>query len=121
MLLTAAILSCVVVRAQDAFVRKSDKPNVLIKVAACSVSSVRDKSIKFDCTAKAAEACNGKAKCELPIGANLTDNRDIDPVGPPSVRRLGKIVAVSYKCGDITARRGPYEQNDNATLTLDCQ
>lgn len=120
-LLAASILFCVVVRAQDAFVRKSDKPDVLIKVATCSVSSVRDKSIRFDCTPKAAEACDGKAKCELPIGVNLTDGRDIDPVGPLSVRRLGKVVAVTYKCGSTTARRGPYHQSDNATLLLDCQ
>lgn len=107
------------VRAQDAFVQGL-KTSGSIKVTSCVVSSVRDKSIHHDCTSKAATLCNGSQYCELPIGLNLTDGRDIDPVGVPMVRRLGKNVDVEFQCGKTTEKRGPNPQNNNATLILSC-
>ena len=103
----------------DAFVQ-GQKSNASIKVTACVVSSVRDKSIHQDCTSKASKLCDGTQYCELPIGVNLTDGRDIDPVGVPMVRRLGKVVDVEFQCGKTTEKRGPNPQNNNATLILSC-
>ena len=105
--------------AQDAFVQGS-KATSNIKITSCMVSSVRDKSIQHDCTGIAASQCNGKDNCELPIGFNLTDGKDIDPVGVPMVRRLGKLVDIEYLCGDHKEKRGPNPQNNNATLSLAC-
>jgi hypothetical protein len=107
------------VRAQDAFVQ-GQGTSENIKVTACMVSSVRDKSIHQDCTNEASKSCNGKPRCELPIGLNLTEGKDIDPVGVPSVRRLGKMVTVQFQCGKAIEKRGPNPQNDNATLILAC-
>ena len=107
------------VRAQDAFVQGL-KSSGSIKVTSCVVSSVRDKSIHQDCTSKASSVCDGSQYCELPIGFNLTDGRDIDPVGVPMVRRLGKVVDVKFQCGKTTETRGPNPQNNNATLILSC-
>lgn len=107
------------VRAQDAFVQGL-KTNDSIKVTSCVVFSVRDNSIRQDCTSKASTLCDGSQYCELPIGLNLTDGRDIDPVGVPMVRRLGKNVDVEFQCGKTTEKRGPNPQNNNATLILSC-
>ena len=84
-----------------------------IRISACSVYSTRDESRKVDCTAVAAKACDGQAICDLPIGVNLTDGRDIDS-------RSFKKAKVTYVCGQLVRTRGPYPQNDNATLTLTC-
>jgi len=117
--LVAQILGVSSVRAQDAFVQ-GQSTGLYIKVTSCVVSSVRDKSIQQDCTANASKFCDGVPRCELPIGLNLTDGRDIDPVGVPTVRRLGKVVVVEFQCGKTTERRGPNPQNNNATLILAC-
>jgi hypothetical protein len=107
------------VSAQDAFVLgpKNAPP---IKISSCVVYSLRDKSIRQDCTTKAASVCDGSHWCELPIGFNLTDGKDIDPVGVPMVRRLGKVVNVEFRCGASLEKRGPNPQNNNATLILSC-
>jgi len=105
--------------AQDAFVQGLKTPNS-IQVTACVVYSVRDTSIQHSCMSKASTLCNGKQYCELPIGFNLTDGEDIDPVGVPMERRLGKNVDVEFQCGKITEKRGPNPQNNNATLILSC-
>lgn len=117
--LTALLVGVAAVQAQDAFVQNHG-PTLNIKVTSCVVSSVRDKWIHHDCTGEASKSCDGTPRCELPIGLNLTDGRDIDPVGVPMVRRLGKVVTVEFQCGDTTERRGPNPQNDNATLLLAC-
>jgi hypothetical protein len=80
LLVVGLLVGVASVRAQDAFVQ-GQKSNASIKVTACVVSSVRDKSIHQDCTSKASKLCDGTQYCELPIGVNLTDGRDIDPVG----------------------------------------
>jgi len=107
------------VRGQDAFVQ-GQSTNEHIKVTSCIVSSVRDKSIQQDCTSEASKACDGMPRCELPIGLNLTDGKDIDPVGVPMARRLGKVVIVEFACGKAIEKRGPNPQNNNATLILAC-
>ena len=106
------------IHAQDAFVQ--EKSSGIIKVTACTVASVRDKSIHQDCTGTASKVCDGNQRCELPIGLNLTDGKDIDPVGLPMTRRLGKVVIVEFQCGKTTQKRGPNPQNNNATLILAC-
>ena len=116
---TALLVGVASVRAQDAFVQ-GQKSSDSIKITSCVVSSVRDKSIHQDCTSTASKLCNGSQYCELPIGFNLTEGRDIDPVGVPMVRRLGKVVDVEFQCGKATERRGPNPQNNNATLILSC-
>jgi hypothetical protein len=117
--LVALLVDVSLVKAQDAFVQ-SQSTSQTIKVTSCVVSSVRDKSIQQDCTSKASKACDGTPSCELPIGLNLTDGKDIDPVGVPMARRLGKVVVVQCQCGKTIEKRGPNPQNNNATLVLAC-
>jgi hypothetical protein len=119
LVIAGLLVSVASVRAQDAFVQ-GPKTSLVIKVTSCVVFSVRDKSIRHDCTSKASSLCDGSQYCELPIGFNLTDGRDIDPVGVPMVRRLGKNVDVEFQCGKTTEKRGPNPQNNNATLILSC-
>jgi len=122
-LLLSAVMMLLVdvslVKAQDAFVQ-GQSTDQKIKVTSCVVSSVRDKSIQQDCTSTASKACDGMPWCELPIGLNLTDGKDIDPVGLPMTRRLGKVVIIQFECGKTAERRGPNPQNNNATLILAC-
>lgn len=88
-----------------------------IKVASCTVSSTRNPTKTYDCSPKVAKACNGQVECEIQIGDNLTDGKDVDPVsGFPD-----KIVTIKYDCGDAKPKqRGPYPQNNHASLFLEC-
>jgi len=88
-----------------------------IKIASCTVSSTRDPGNAYDCSAEAAKDCNGRGECEIPIGYNLTAGKDIEP----GSGLTGKRVTIKYDCGDAKWRqRGPYYQNDHATLILEC-
>jgi len=118
--LAALLLGVTSAQAQvDAFVQNQG-PAIKIKVTSCVVSSVRDKAIRRDCTKSVSKLCDNTTRCELPIGLNLTDGEDIDPVGVPMVRRLGKVVTVVFQCGSTTEKRGPNLQNNNAALILAC-
>lgn len=95
----------------------SDPP--AINIQSCSVRATGNTDKTYDCSAEVAEACNGQPGCELQIGYNLTAGKDIDPGSGFE----GKLVTVVYNCGaasPVSRQRGPYNQNDHATLLLDC-
>ena len=88
-----------------------------IEIKSCLVSASADKT--YDCKAeatKAVERCNGSAQCEIQIGYNLTSGKDIDP----GSGYFGKQVTITYMCGETPQQRGPYYQDDHASLVLEC-
>lgn len=88
-----------------------------IRISSCTVRPANTALQVFDCTREAAKICNGNAECELNIGLNMTDGKDIDPAGG----YLGKSVIVKYDCGDNMSRqRGPYHQSNHASVILEC-
>ena len=87
-----------------------------MKIVSCTVASIDETKQPYDCSPRAAELCNGKDLCEIQIGYNLTDGKDIDP----TIGVVGKLVSIRYACGAIIRQRGPYNQNDHATLILEC-
>lgn len=104
------------VHAQD---DSAESGQVSMQITSCLVYSVKSSSKTYDCTTeakKAAEACNRKQACDIPIGYNLTSGKDIDS----GSGFLGKQVKIAYTCGDIPLQGGPYNQDDHASLVLDC-
>lgn len=87
-----------------------------IHIARCSVYSEQDKSIKADCTRHARDLCTDLYYCELPIGRNLTDGKDID-----NNEETWEMVKVDYLCAGKAQVNGPHYQNDHATMSLSCQ
>lgn len=87
-----------------------------MKVTSCRVSSTKDAGKTYECSTQAARLCNGKDLCEIQIGYNLTEGKDIDP----SAGVTGKLVTIIYACGSISRQRGPYHQSDHAHLILEC-
>jgi hypothetical protein len=86
-----------------------------IQLVECTVYTV-DKTASFDCLAKARAACpDDTARCELPIGYDLTDGQDLD-----RNRRTWEKVRVRFKCGAKVVTRGPHFQNDHAAMVLTC-
>src|SRR6266478_5405750 len=89
------------------------------QITSCLVYSVKSSSKIHDCTMeakKAADACNRAQTCEVPIGYNLTSGNDIDS----GSGFLGKQVKITYTCGEIRLQSGPYNQDDHASVVLDC-
>lgn len=88
-----------------------------IKIASCAVSSTRNPTKTYDCSALVTKLCNGRGECEIQIGDNLTDGKDVDPAsGFPD-----KMVTIKYDCGDAKPKqRGPYPQSNHASLFLEC-
>ena len=86
-----------------------------IQITQCTVYSERDKSIRYDCTEPAAKACSGLNFCELPIGMNLTDGKDLD-----NNKKTWELVKVDYSCSGKPSYNGPHYQNDHATMSLSC-
>lgn len=87
-----------------------------MKVTSCTVRSTKDAGKTYECSKEAARLCNGKDVCEIQIGYNLTEGKDIDP----SAGVVGKLVTIVYACGPISRQRGPYPQSDHAHLILEC-
>ena len=89
-----------------------------LSITGCSVFSDRDKNLRHDCTAKAKSLCSSAApnRCELPIGLALTDGRDLD--GDPNTWEK---VVVRYRCGTADRVNGPHDQNDHASMVLECR
>ena len=90
-----------------------------LQIQSCVVSSTKSPDKTYDCTPearKAAEACKQTEECEIPIGYNLTSGKDIDP----GSGFLGKRVTIVYTCGGGPTQGGPYQQDDHATLVMDC-
>jgi len=92
---------------------------VSMQITSCLVSSVKSPGKTYDCTTeanKSVAACNGTELCEIPIGYNLTAGKDIDP----GSGFLGKRVKIVYQCGAVSQQWGPYNQDDHASLVMDC-
>jgi hypothetical protein len=92
---------------------------VKIEITSCVVYSVRHSAIKYDCIAEARSAlgtCDEPQSCEIPIGLNLTGGKDLDP----DSGFLGKQVKLVYRCAGYAMQSGPYQQDDHASLVLDC-
>jgi hypothetical protein len=87
-----------------------------LEITSCTVFSELDKNITHDCVNEARKSCAGPGTCELPIGLNLTQGKDLD--GNPDTWEL---VRVEFKCKGIAHINGPHYQNDHATMTLACQ
>ena len=90
-----------------------------VQITSCVVSSTKSPGKTYDCTTearKAAQACKPTEECEIPIGYNLTSGKDIDP----GSGFLGKRVTIIYTCGGGPQQGGPYQQDDHATLVMDC-
>ena len=92
---------------------------VNIQITSCVVNTVKHAGGAYDCMAEAKKAlgtCSEAQACEIPIGLNLTSGRDLDP----GSGFLGKRVTILYVCGSEHMQAGPYEQDDHASLVLDC-
>lgn len=87
-----------------------------MRITSCVVYSAKAPDKTYDCMQEAAKVCNGKQLCDIQIGYNLTAGTDIEP----GSGFLGKFVKFTYVCGDLARQRGPYHQNDHATMTLEC-
>lgn len=87
-----------------------------MQITSCQVYLTQSPDRKFECTAAVAEVCNGKEQCEMPIGYNLTSGKDVDPASG----FLGKMVKITYTCGGVARQRGPYQQNEHASMILEC-
>ena len=93
----------------------ADLAAVGIQITQCKVYSDRDSSLQHDCLEHAAKACNGKDSCELPIGMNLSDGKDLD-----NNDKTWERVKVEYSCAGKPHINGPHYQNDHATMSLSC-
>lgn len=114
LLLVSPLVGITWVQAQE----RNDTPVVSgMKITSCTVSSTKDASKTYECSKEAARLCNGKDQCEIQIGYNLTEGKDIDP----NAGVVGKIVTIIYACGPISRQRGPYHQSDHASLILECR
>lgn len=87
-----------------------------MQITSCLVYLTKSPDKTYECTATVAEACNGKQQCEMPIGYNLTGGKDVDPASG----FLGKMVKITYTCGGHSRQRGPYQQNEHASMILEC-
>lgn len=113
----AALLLVSPVQAQNTPISSSgSSPHSGMKITSCVLSSTIDVDKTYDCSSVVAKLCDGKRECEIPIGYNLSAGKDIEPSGG----FLGKKVAITFTCGSRSVQRGPYHQNDHATLLLDC-
>ena len=89
------------------------------QITSCLVFSVKSANKTYDCTTearKAVHACDPTQACEIPIGYNLTQGKDIDP----GTGFLGKQVRINFTCADTPLQAGPYQQDDHASVILDC-
>lgn len=87
-----------------------------LEITSCTVFFEQDKNLTHDCGGEARKICAGPGTCELPIGLNLTQGKDLD--GNPDTWEL---VTVKFSCRGTARMNGPHYQNDHATMTLACQ
>jgi hypothetical protein len=93
----------------------AQQPGGGVRIEKCAVYSELDKSKVFDCAENARAACPEAAICELPIGMNLTNGRDLD-----DNEQTWELVKVEFSCGTRIKFNGPHYQNNHATMTLAC-
>jgi len=117
--LLIAVAVCFALTRLGAQAQEVSGEKVNIQITSCVVYSVKHPGTTYDCIAEAKKAlgsCNEPQSCEIPIGYNLTSGKDLDP----GSGFLGKQVKVTYKCGSDSMQGGPYQQDDHASLVLDC-
>lgn len=95
---------------------QADPATTGIHITLCSVYSEQAYALQSDCTDQAAHLCSGLDFCELPIGLNLTDGKDID-----NNEASWELVRVEYACAGKPRFNGPHYQNDHATMSLFCR
>jgi len=114
-----ALSVCLLLTPLSAQAQEVSGEKVSIEITSCVVYSVKHPANTYDCIAEAKKAlgtCNEAQSCEIPIGYNLTSGKDLDP----GSGFLGKQVKITYKCGTDSMQGGPYQQDDHASLVLDC-
>ena len=94
----------------------SPPPGPVIEIVECVVYPEGAPSKTVDCAAKARAACNGVARCELPIGLSLTDGEQID-----HDPKTWKKVRLRYRCEKVEHINGPHNQDDHATMLIGCR
>ena len=112
-----ALFATVLLGASGVRAEETSAESAKMQITSCVVHASPGKN--YDCKAdatKAVEACNGTAVCEVQIGYNLTSGKDIDP----GSGYFGKQVTITYMCGETPQQRGPYYQDDHASLVLEC-
>lgn len=82
----------------------------------CQVYAVEKPTTTFDCNSSIKKACGESNPCDVVIGLQLTEGRQID-----GDAKAWKKVRVRYHCGDGTKVVGPYVQSEHATIRLICQ
>jgi len=87
-----------------------------IDVVECQVYAVEKPTTTQDCSGNLKKACGSANPCEVVIGLQLTDGRQID-----GDARAWKKVRIRYRCGESTRTVGPYVQSEHATIRLVCQ
>ena len=87
-----------------------------IEFVECQVYPVEKPETKFDCAANIRKSCGAANPCDVVIGLELTDGRQID-----GDAKAWKKVRVRYRCGSEVKSVGPYVQSEHATIRLICQ
>jgi len=82
----------------------------------CQVYPVEKPTTTFDCAGNIRKSCGTANPCEVVIGLELTDGRQID-----GDAKAWKKVRVRYRCGSELKTVGPYVQSEHATIRLICQ
>jgi len=82
----------------------------------CQVYAVEKPTTTFDCVGNIRKSCGIDNPCEVVIGLQLTDGRQID-----GDAKAWKKVRVRYRCGSDVKTVGPYVQSEHATIRLVCQ
>ena len=82
----------------------------------CQVYPVEKPTTAFDCAGNIRKSCGAANPCEVVIGLQLTDGRQID-----GDAKAWKKVRVRYRCGSEVKTVGPYVQSEHATIRLVCQ
>ena len=82
----------------------------------CQVYPVENPTTTFDCVGNIRKSCGTANPCEVVIGLQLTDGRQID-----GDAKAWKKVRVRYRCGSDLKTVGPYVQSEHATIRLICQ
>ena len=97
-------------RAQAQFAGSS---TAQMQIVGCVVYATKGSQKSVDCLAQAKKICGEAKSCELPIDASLSNETAVD-------LKTWNMVEVSLMCDKEPRTRGPYPQNDHATMTLTC-
>jgi len=109
----AAIISAL---AMDSTVGWAAEAPPAIRFVECQVYPVEKPVATFDCAGNIRKSCGTANPCDVVIGLELTDGRQID-----GDAKAWKKVRVRYQCGSELKTVGPYVQSEHATIRLICQ